>query len=163
MWPADRKTDGEAKRMLKSSIGKKSNKVKNTIEKGAVRQFAEAIGNPAAIYLDEVAGANSPYKRNIAPPTFPVTFDAGQIPDMNLPVKGLIHGGQSYHYKRPLYVGEDVYCWMEVKDYYEKSGNFGDMGFLVLAKYGEDEHGTLLFSEEQIIIISEAVRKEMPV
>ncbi|WKA55085.1 MaoC family dehydratase N-terminal domain-containing protein [Planococcus shixiaomingii] len=147
--------------MLKSSIGKKSNKVKNTIERGAVRKFAEAINDPDPIYLDETAGANSRYKRNIAPPTFPVTFDAGTIPDMNLPAKGLIHGEQIYHYKRPLYVGEDVYCWMEVKDYYEKSGNFGDMGFLVVGKYGEDEDGTLLFTEERIVIINEAARKEM--
>lgn len=147
--------------MLKSSIGKRSDKVKNIIEKGAVRKFAEAINDASPIYLDEVAGANSRYKRNIAPATFPVTFDAGIIPDLDLPEKGLIHGEQIYHYKRPLYVGEVVYCWMEVKDYYEKSGNFGDMGFLVVAKYGEDEHGALLFTEERIVIINEAARKEM--
>lgn len=147
--------------MLKSSIGKRSDKVKNIIEKGAVRKFAEAINDASPIYLDDVTGANSRYKRNIAPPTFPVTFDAGIIPDLDLPAKGLIHGEQIYNYKRPLYVGEAVYCWMEVKDYYEKSGNFGDMGFLVVAKYGEDEHGALLFTEERIVIINEAARKEM--
>ncbi len=147
--------------MLKASIGKRSDKVKNTIEKGAVRKFAEAIGDPNPIFLDEKAGANSRYKRNIAPPTFPVTFDAGTIEELRLPKKGLIHGEQIYHYTRPLFVGEDVYCWMEVKDYYEKSGNFGDMGFLVMIKYGEDSEKQLLFTEERIIIINEAVRKEM--
>ncbi|TWT02435.1 MaoC family dehydratase N-terminal domain-containing protein [Planomicrobium sp. CPCC 101079] len=147
--------------MLKSSIGKSSNKVKNTIEKEAVRKFAEAISDPAPIYSDEFTGANSRYKTAIAPPTFPVTFDAGIIPDLHLPAKGLIHGEQIYHYNRPLYVGEDVYCWMEVKDYFEKSGNFGDMGFLVLTKFGEDESGALLFTEERTVIISEAAQKEM--
>lgn len=147
--------------MLKATIGKRSDRVKNTIERGAVRKFAEAIGDAAPIYLDEAAGAESRYKRNIAPPTFPVTFNAGSIPELKLPPKGLIHGEQIYHYKRPLFVSEDVYCWMEVKDYYEKSGNFGDMGFLVIVKYGEDEDGQILFTEERIIIINEAARKEM--
>ncbi|RNF38237.1 MaoC family dehydratase N-terminal domain-containing protein [Planococcus salinus] len=149
--------------MLKESIGKRSDKVKNTIERGAVRKFAEAIGDPAPIFLDEKAGADSKYGRNIAPPTFPVTFDAGTVPDLNLPKKGLIHGEQIYHYNRPLYIGEDVYCWVEVKDYYEKTGSMGNMGFLTMTKYGEDADGQLLFSEERIIIINEAARKEMSV
>ncbi|MGI2328629.1 FAS1-like dehydratase domain-containing protein [Planococcus sp. YIM B11945] len=148
--------------MLKECIGKKSDKVKNTVEKGAVRKFAEAINDLALIYIDEQVGAKSRYKRNIAPATFPVTFDAGTIVELALPEKGLIHGEQIYHYNRPLFVDEDVYCWMEVKDYYEKSGSFGDMGFLVIIKYGEDEEGELLFTEERIVIINEAARKGMP-
>ncbi|HSI68386.1 MAG TPA: MaoC family dehydratase N-terminal domain-containing protein [Planococcus sp. (in: firmicutes)] len=147
--------------MLKESIGKRSEKVKNTIERGAVRKFAEAIGDPAPIFLDEGAGAASRYGKNIAPPTFPVTFDAGTIEGLNLPSKGLIHGEQIYHYTRPLLVGEDVFCWTEVKDYYEKSGNFGEMGFLVVTKYGEDSIGQLLFTEERIVIINESARKGM--
>lgn len=149
--------------MLEKSIGKRSNKTKNTIERGAVRKFAEAIGDLSPIYLDEQVGADSRYKNNIAPPTFPVTFNAGEIAGINLPSKGLIHGKQIYKYNRPLYIGEDVYCWMEVKNYYEKTGNFGKMGFLVIVKYGEDATGELLFTEERIVIISEAVRKEMMV
>ena len=147
--------------MLKDSIGKRSEKVKNTIERGAVRKFAEAIGDPAPIFIDEAAGAASVYKRNIAPPTFPVTFDAGIIPDLKLPAKGLIHGEQIYKYTRPLFVGETVYCWMEVKDYYERSGKMGNMGFLVMTKYGENANGELLFTEERIVIINEAARKGM--
>ncbi|WP_088007124.1 MaoC family dehydratase N-terminal domain-containing protein [Indiicoccus explosivorum] len=147
--------------MLKDSIGKRSEKVRNTIERGAVRKFAEAIGDPAPIFIDEAAGAESVYKRNIAPPTFPVTFDAGVIPELDLPSKGLIHGEQIYTYVRPLLVGETVYCWMEVKDYYERSGKMGRMGFLVMTKYGENANGELLFTEERIVIISEAVRKGM--
>lgn len=149
--------------MLKESIGKRSEKVKNTIERGAVRKFAEAIGDPAPLYIDEQAGAASRYNRNIAPPTFPVTFDAGKIDGLDLPSKGLIHGEQIYHYERPLFIGEDVYCWMEVKDYYEKSGNFGEMGFLVVIKKGESADGELLFTEERIVIINEAARKGMTV
>ncbi len=109
--------------MFQETIGKKSIPVKNMVERGAVKKFAEAIGDLAPIYVDEEAGKNSRYKRNIAPPTFPVTLDYGVIPEMKLPPKGLIHGEQSYHYKRPLFVGEEVYCHTEVQNYYEKKGN----------------------------------------
>lgn len=147
--------------MLVGMIGKKSKKTKNVIERGAVRKFVEAIGDPAPIFVDELVGGNSPYGKNIAPPTFPVTFNGGTIPELNLPDNGLIHGEQIYHYNRPLMVDEEIICWIEVKDYYEKTGNFGKMGFLNLILFGEDMEGALVFTEERIVIINEAVRREM--
>lgn len=153
--------EGWVKEMFQEMIGKKSTKVKNIVEKGWVKKFAEAIGDPSPIYFDEAAGLASSHKKNIAPVTFPVTLDYGAIPDLNLPPKGLIHGEQKFHYNRPIYVGETVYCFLKVKDYYEKKGNFGSMGFLVLSRCVEDEQGELVSEEERVLIISEAVRKGM--
>lgn len=145
--------------MFHDQIGKQSNKVKNAVEKGAVKKFAEAIGDLHPIYVDEEVGQNSRYQTNIAPPTFPRVFDYGVIKGLNLPNKGLIHGEQSFHYERPLLVGEEVYCYSVVKSYAEKKGNFGNMGFLVLESFGEDQNGKTIFSSTSTIVISEAVRK----
>jgi len=147
--------------MLRDKIGRRSGRVKNRVESGWVQRFAEAIGNAAPVFLDEEAAAATAHGRPIAPVTFPVTFDYGQIPDLGLPPKGLIHGEQTFRYRRPLHVGETVYCHMELKDYYEKVGKSGTMGFAVLAKRVEDESGELVCEAEQVIIINEAVRKEM--
>ncbi|MDR7235658.1 MaoC family dehydratase N-terminal domain-containing protein [Neobacillus drentensis] len=147
--------------MFKDRIGKQSNKVKNVVERGAVKKFAEAIGDLDSIYFDEETGENSRYKANLAPPTFPRTFDYGDIEGLNLPNKGLIHGEQTFHYERPLRVGEEVYCFAKVKNYFEKKGNFGEMGFLVIENYGEDVSGALIFSSTSTVVISEAVRKEL--
>ena len=144
-------------------IGQKSNKVKNLVESGLVKRFAESIGDPHPIYMDEETGKQSRYGANIAPPTFPRVFDYGTIEQLDLPKKGLIHGEQKYHYARPLLVGEEVYCWTEIKDYYEKAGSNGLMGFLVTKRIGEDTEGNFLFSEESAIIITETVRKAMSV
>ena len=144
-------------------IGQKSNKVKNTVERGLVIRFAESIGDPHPIYMDEETGLKSRYGGNIAPPTFPRVFDYGTIEQLKLPKKGLIHGEQKYHYTRPLLIGEELYCWTEIKDYYEKAGSNGLMGFLVTKRTGEDKDGNLIFSEESAIIITETVRKEMSV
>lgn len=145
--------------MFHDQIGKKSAKVKNSVERGAVKKFAEAIGDLHPIYFDEETGKRSRYQNNIAPPTFPRVFDYGVIEGLDLPNKGLIHGEQSFHYKRPLLVGEEVYCFSVVKSYAEKKGNFGEMGFLVLESFGEDQNGNMIFSSTSTIVISEAVRK----
>ncbi|WEG10813.1 MaoC family dehydratase N-terminal domain-containing protein [Pullulanibacillus sp. KACC 23026] len=149
--------------MFNEIVGKRSNKVKNTVERGAVKKFAEAIGDPHPLFVDEEAGIRSKYGVNIAPPTFPRTFDYGVIEEMPLPEKGLIHGEQSFHYEQPLLVGETIYCYQEVINYYERKGNFGEMGFLVIKRVGESPLGELIFTDEQVIIISEAVKKGMGV
>jgi acyl dehydratase len=145
--------------LFKNQIGNQSNKVKNAVESGAVKKFAEAIGDLHPIYFDEDAGKLSRYKSNIAPPTYPRVFDYGVIEGLNLPNKGLIHGEQTFHYERPLLVGEVVYCYSKVKNYFEKKGNFGEMGFLVLDSFGEDAAGKIIFSSTSTVVISEAVRK----
>lgn len=149
--------------MYHEMIGKQSNKVKNTVERGAVKKFAESIGDPHPIFIDEETGKNSRYKNNIAPPTFPRVFDYGVIEELKLPPKGLIHGEQIFHYKRPLLVGEELLCYQEVSKYFEKKGNFGEMGFLVIKVYGESLDGELIFTADQLVIINEAVRKAMSV
>ncbi|WP_066308575.1 MaoC family dehydratase N-terminal domain-containing protein [Bacillus sp. FJAT-29814] len=145
--------------MFKDQIGKQSDKVKNVVERGAVKKFAEAIGDLHPIYFDEDTGRLSRYGKNIAPPTFPRVFDYGVIEGLHLPNKGLIHGEQSFHYVRPLYVGEEVYCYSQVKNYFEKKGNFGEMGFLVVENVGVDVDGNTIFTSSSTVVISEAVRK----
>ncbi|SDQ91202.1 MaoC family dehydratase N-terminal domain-containing protein [Virgibacillus salinus] len=147
--------------MLKDSIGKKSTKVKNIVERGMVKRFAESIGDLHPIFMDEAFGKQTSYGKNIVPPTFPRVFEYGEVDGLYLPNVGLIHGEQTYHYERPLLVGEAIYCYTEVADYYEKNGNNGLMGFVILKRYGEDPKGNVIFTEEQVVIITEAVRKEL--
>jgi hypothetical protein len=147
--------------MYKHLIGKRSNKVKNVVERGLVKRFAEAIGDLHPIYIEGTVGENSQYGVNIAPPTFPRVFDYGKIEGLKLPEKGLIHGEQIYHYERPLQVGEELNCYSVVKDYYEKNGSSGSMAFLVVTRYGEDLKGNIIFIEEMTTIITEAVKKAM--
>lgn len=149
--------------MYKHLIGKQSIKVRNVVERGAVKKFASAIGYTHPIYIDREVGKKSRYNQNIAPPTFPRVFDYGKVEGMTLPSKGLIHGEQSYIYTRPLLVEEEILCYLEVKDYYEKTGKNGSMGFLVLAANGDDFNENNIFTSIQIVIISETVRKGLRV
>ena len=145
--------------MFKQFIGKRSTKVKNVVERSAVKKFAEAIGDLQPIYLDEESGKNSRYQTNIAPPTFPRVFHYGEIEGLYLANKKLIHGEQTFHYQRPLLVGEEILCYAEVTDFYERKGNNGRLGFLVVNNNGENLNGNSIFTSKLVVIITEDMRK----
>lgn len=142
-------------------VGKRSESIWNLVEKGAVRKFAEAIGDLNPLYLDETAAKQGRYGKLMAPPTFPRTFQYGAIEGLRLPSSGLIHGEQQFSYHRPLFVGDEIACSTVLKDCYEREGSQGAMTFLVFERIGEDNHGERVFMTREILIVTEAVRKGM--
>lgn len=149
----------EIVQMWQALVGRRSAPVLNWVERGAVRRFAEAIGDPNPLYVDEQAARQSRHGRLIAPPTFPITFDHGTIDGLDLPESGVIHGEQGFDYVqgRPLYVGEAVSCYSRCDEAYEKKGKQGMLYFLVVTDVGEDEAGTPLYAARQNLILTETV------
>lgn len=93
----------------RSLVGERSESVVNLVERGAVRKFAEAIGDPNPLYADEETAKRSRYNGLIAPPTFPRTFEYGRIQDMYWPEAGMIHGEHCVSYEHgPLKVGDEL-------------------------------------------------------
>jgi acyl dehydratase len=131
--------------------------VRNTVERGAVRKFAQAIGDLNPLYLDEEVAAKSRWGRLIAPPTFPRVFDFGRLPDLPLPPAGIIHGDQSYTYTRPLFVGEDVHCHTHFKETYERKGSGGALRFLVFERVADDAGGERVLTSRDVLILTETV------
>ncbi len=142
-------------------IGHRSEPVANIVEKGAVRKFAEAIGDPNPLYVDEEAAKASRYGRLIAPPTFPRTFEYGDVEGLGSPGQGYIHGEHRISYERPLFVGEEVSCYAEVKDYYEKEGREGALGFLISERIGESPEGERIFTMLDTAILTPAMRESL--
>lgn len=140
-------------------VGISSEPVENTVEKGAVRKFAEAIGDPNPFYMDEAAAKESRYGRLLAPPTFPRTFDYGNVPGLELPDAGLIHGEFRVSYERPLFVGDGVLCSLKLKDSYDKESRGGLLGFLFFERVGETRSGERVFTMNDTVVVTEAVRK----
>lgn len=141
-------------------IGRTSAPVRNAVEQGAVRRFAEAIGDSNPLFVDEEAAARSRWGGLIAPPTFPRVFDFGAVEGLDLPKAGLIHGEQSYTYRRPLRVGESLLCRTEVRNVYEKEGRSGRLVFLVFRRTGVDATGETVFTADEVVVVTPAVREE---
>ena len=139
-------------------VGRSSEPVRNVVERDAVRLFAEAIADPSPLYRDEERAKRSRYGRILAPPTFPRTFDYGRVEGLELPPAGLIHGEFLISYKRPLLVGDEVLCRLRLKDSYDKEGRRGLLGFLLFERTGEDPDGNLVFTTNDTVVVTEAVR-----
>jgi acyl dehydratase len=140
-------------------VGERSEAVSNVVEEGAVKKFAKAIGDPNPLYVDEAAARKSRYDGLIAPPTFPRTFEFGEIEGVGDPGQGLIHGEHRIRYERPLRVGEEVLCYAVLKDYYEKESRGGLLGFLISGRIGESPEGERIFTMEDTAILTPALRK----
>jgi acyl dehydratase len=145
--------------LFEEFVGLSSEPVANPIEKGAVRKFAEAIADPNPLYVDEKAAKESRHGGLLAPPTFPRTLDYGRIEGLALPSAGLIHGEFRIAYERPLLVGEEVLCSLALKDSFDKEGRRGTMGFLIFERAGESPEGERIFTMNDTVIVTEAVRK----
>ena len=143
-------------------VGRSSVPVRNVVERDAVRLFAEAIADPSPLYRDEERAKKSRHGRLLAPPTFPRTFDYGRVEGLELPPAGLIHGEFRISYRRPLLVGDEVLCRLQLKDSYDKEGRRGLLGFLLFERTGEDPEGNLVFTTNDTVVVTEAVRRGIP-
>ena len=145
--------------MWQSLIGVHSKPVTNWIERGAVRRFAEAIGDPQPIYCDEGTALLSRYGRLIAPPTFAITLEYGEIEGLNLPTAGLLHGEQRIEAVRPLRVGERIVGQAVLEAVYEKRGSRGLLTFVVIGQTGTADDGNVVVLLRRTVIVTEAVRQ----
>ncbi|MFC4769000.1 MaoC family dehydratase N-terminal domain-containing protein [Effusibacillus consociatus] len=131
--------------LFKPFIGVESNPVKNEVEKGAIRKFADAIGDPNPLYRDEEYAKTTRFGRIVAPPTFSRTFEYGEIVGLTFKKEGLIHGEQQFEYYKPIFAGDVLFCSTKLADVYEKEGKLGRMTFLVYEQKGVNESGETVF------------------
>ncbi len=136
-------------------MGKWSTPVANDVEKGAVRKFAEAIGDANPLYVDEAYAKTTRHGRLVAPPTFSRTFDFGVVEGFELSFEGMIHGEQQFHFERPLYVGETIQCSYRLASVNTRKGSLGRMTFLTLEEKGIDAKGEPVFLNQSTVIVTE--------
>jgi hypothetical protein len=112
------------------------------VERGAIRKFAEAIGDAHPAYASG----------EIAPPTFPTTFRC-RIPGVNLPPARILHGGEEFIYERPIRAGDRIVCLRRVVDTYVKKGGSGTLNFLITEQEGRDPDGNLVYRSRSTAIV----------
>jgi len=80
------------------------------IERGKIREFADAIGDPNPLYRDGAHAAKLGYANIVAPPTLLRTFlyepkaasDALKVKDWSY----IVHGEQEFEYFAPILAGD---------------------------------------------------------
>ncbi len=96
--------------MDKNAAGKSFTPYEFRVERGKIREFADAIGDPNPVYRDPVAAAKAGLPGIPAPPTLLRTF-LYETPDAKnaLGVRDwsyIVHGEQEFEYLAPVVAGD---------------------------------------------------------
>ncbi|MEE9198417.1 MAG: MaoC family dehydratase N-terminal domain-containing protein [Dehalococcoidia bacterium] len=115
---------------MKKLIGVTSEPVTYEVEKGLIRQFAEAIEDPNPLWQDEAEASRTPYGGVVAPPTF---LRAMRIPEagdlVKFPVERGLDAGSQWEYYQPVRPGDTITVVLKVTDFTQKQGRLGPMLF----------------------------------
>jgi len=118
---------------VRKQIGTQSEARVVEVERGAIRRFAEAIGDPNPLFNDEGAARLTRFGGMIAPPTFCRSLGAA-IPDVKLGMgefRGL-DGGSEWEYFEPIRPGDRISVVSKIADIRESSGRLGPMVFITV-------------------------------
>ena len=139
----------------KSLIGRESEPVVHDVEKGAIRRFAEALGDPNPIYVDEDAARAAGHPALVAPPTFHAVLTGNERfrHSLDLGTRSLLHGEQQFEYGRPIVAGDRISVKTRVADVQERAGASGPMDILVLEDEGRDAQGALVFKARSVLVL----------
>ncbi len=143
----------------KAIVGKEYPPFPVTVERGRIKDFAQALGDPNPFYINDAVGAASPWGDVIAPPTFSISFrdeaaDSGALlRDLGVDISRLLHGEQEFEIHRQLVPGETYLCRTKVLDVYEKTGRSGPMAFVVRETAVTDRTGEIAVSMRQVTVV----------
>ena len=143
-------------------IGRNFPPALNEVEKGAIRRYAEAVGDLNPLYLDEEQAKAAGYKGLLAPPTFPATFQAAmEVREvLSIQSRSLLVGEQSFEYYQPICAGDRLYVTSRVVDIYEKLGTGGVMDFAVIEDEGRDERGELYYRARRTLVVRPSIKAD---
>jgi acyl dehydratase len=131
-------------------VGRELTTLTSTVERGRLRFFAEAIGQPDAVYTDLDAAHAAGFPDLPVPPTFlfgleleqPDAF--GWLADLGIDLRFILHGTQGFEYHRMAFAGDELTLTQRITEVYEKRG--GALEFISVAgeiTRGEEPVATL--------------------
>jgi hypothetical protein len=129
----------------RSAAGRESKPAVNEVEKGAIRRFAEAIGETNPIYFEEAAARAAGYRSVVAPPTFPTTLRSGSDLREGLllsPGKHLLQAEQSFEYARPIVAGIEA-----------RQTPSGPTDVVIIEDEGRDDSGEVVYRSRQLWVV----------
>jgi acyl dehydratase len=139
----------------KSLIGRESEPVLHEVEKGAIRRFAEALGDPNPIYTEEPVARAAGFPGLVSPSTFPAVLVVNDRfrHSLDLGTRSLLHGEQTFEYGRPIVAGDRITVRSRVADVQEKAGPSGPMDVILIEDEGRAPDGELVFRSREMLIL----------
>lgn len=151
---------------LRKLIGIEGEPIVMEVEKGAIRRYADAVGDSSPLYRDEEYAKRSRNGSITAPPGFfgwPVEGGdlRGQL-DVRRKVtdflaekgyKRLVEGELGFEFFVPVYAGEMLIAKPKIVDVYEREGKQGKTFFIVIEITFIKQGGRLAAKVHQTLIV----------
>ena len=149
----------------KSYVGQTGEPVTMHVERGKIREFAQAIKDDDPLYFDEDHARRT--AGGIMPPmTFLQTVqhwdDTGEgRPRLPFDLKRVLHGEQEYEFLEPIHAGDVLTAVSTIVDVYEKPGKRGgSMNFAVIETEYRNQRGVIVARARHITIETGQVVKD---
>jgi acyl dehydratase len=113
----------------KKLVGIESEPITHDVERGAIRLFAQAIGDPNPLFNDEAKARETPFGGMIASPTFVRLLMPREMPRVDIPnlPKRLLDGGSEWEFYHPIRPGDRITVVARMADLRETEGRMGTM------------------------------------
>lgn len=127
------------------------------VERGRLKFFAKAIGEADPVYCDEAAARRAGHPDIPAPPTFlfAAELDSGALmqllAELGVDIGRILHGEQSFSYRRQVYAGERVTVRSRISDVYAKKN--GALEFIVKDSTVTDATGETVCEMRSVIVV----------
>jgi acyl dehydratase len=135
-------------------VGRASAPLTVDVERGHIRRFAEAVGDPNPIYVDEAAARAAGHPRIPAPPTFAIALRPND-PRAGIEIdwRKLLHGQQELVFTRPLYAGDRLTLVARIAEAGVKETKGGVMDLMVLETVATDGDGVHVFTARSMVLV----------
>ena len=135
-------------------VGRQSEPVVYDVERGHIRRFAEAVGDPNPIYVDEAAARAAGHPGIVAPPTFAVALRANDPRGgIDIDWRKLLHGEQEFVFHRALYAGDRLTVIGRIAAADVKQAKAGVMDVMVLETIATDAGGARVFTARSTVLV----------
>lgn len=115
------------------------------VTRSRLRFFAKATGQTDPIYMDVDAAKQAGHRDLPVPPTFFMSVELEDpdpfkwMAELGIDLRSVLHGEQSFTYRRMAYAGDELTTASTLTDVYEKRG--GALQFIVRATSVSNQNG----------------------
>lgn len=130
------------------------------VERGQIRAFAAALGDPSPLYRDVAAAQAAGYPDLPAPPTFATRFGLwanptliARLEELGAPYIRMLHGEQTYTYYAPICAGDVITAVSRIAEIRQREGGSGPLTLLTLETTFTNQRGEPVGAEQMVVVV----------
>lgn len=147
--------DSQAIKELESQVGVEWPPLVYEVEKGMIRRFAQAVGDPNPLWQDEGYARKTGYGGVIAPPNFILTLGFNQLQQVLALGSSVtvLHGSTELECYQPVRPGDAITVTTRIKNVRERQSKMGRTVFITLDMVYKNQKQEVVAGCRQMAII----------